>query len=481
VPAGDERHFFVPFEVPDGVAEIEVRHDDLSDANILDWGLEDPQGFRGWGGGNTEPAVVGELAASRSYVPGPIPGGTWRVVVGEAKILEQPARYRIDVVLRDAPTLAPQARAPYEAVAALSSQARWYRGDFHVHSIESGDARPPLDEIADFAKSRGLDFVVITDHNTLTAQDFFVEVQTRHPDLLLVPGMEFTTYWGHATALGATVRVDDKVELAGASIELAVDAFAAQGALFSINHPTLDLGDLCIGCAWKLEIDPARIDGVEIATGGWSQSGQLFAESAIAFWDLVCATGRHVVALGGSDDHRAGVDLGTFDSPIGDPTTLVFADELSVAAIIEGVRRGRTVVKLQGPNDPMLELATSGTRALRATMTGGVGASVRFVRNGVPLEAAAVDSDPFVQELAITPPASGEDRYRAEVLVDDHPRTVTSHVWIAPAPASVTRVEALGGCGCRSSMSSGAPAGWMMALCVALIALRRQLPTPARF
>jgi hypothetical protein len=49
VPDGPETHFFLPFEVPEGIAEIEVRHDDLSSENILDWGLDDPNGFRGWG------------------------------------------------------------------------------------------------------------------------------------------------------------------------------------------------------------------------------------------------------------------------------------------------------------------------------------------------------------------------------------------------------------------------------------------------
>src|SRR4029077_17235421 len=108
VPAGEETHFFLPFDVPAGIAEIEVQHDDLSDTNILDWGLDDPNGFRGWGGGNTEPAIVGIEAASRSYVPGPIPSGHWEVVVGKAKVRELPARYSVQVTLRTVPTLAPQ-------------------------------------------------------------------------------------------------------------------------------------------------------------------------------------------------------------------------------------------------------------------------------------------------------------------------------------------------------------------------------------
>src|SRR5687767_11751642 len=73
VPA-DGEFFLLPFDVPAGTVEIEIRHDDLSDENILDWGLFEPDGkFRGYGGGNEEPAVVGLDAASRSYLAGPIP------------------------------------------------------------------------------------------------------------------------------------------------------------------------------------------------------------------------------------------------------------------------------------------------------------------------------------------------------------------------------------------------------------------------
>ena len=85
VPDDGLDHFLIPFTVPAGTVEIEVSHDDLSAENILDWGLEDPSGFRGWGGGNSENAIVGVDAASRSYVPGPIAAGQWAVVVGKAK------------------------------------------------------------------------------------------------------------------------------------------------------------------------------------------------------------------------------------------------------------------------------------------------------------------------------------------------------------------------------------------------------------
>jgi MYXO-CTERM domain-containing protein len=483
VPSDDARHFYLPFTVPPGIVEIEVQHDDLSEQNILDWGLQDPSGFRGWGGGNTEPAIVGIDAASRSYSAGPIEPGEWRVVVGKAKIVAEPALYDVKVILRDVATLAPQTeRQPYQAPPPLSTGARWYAGDFHVHSVESGDARPPLDEIASFAKTRGLDFVLLSDHNTISQLDFYANVQKNHPQFLFLPGMEFTTYWGHANAIGSSEWVDHKLDLPGKSIAAAVQAFRDKGALFSINHPTLELGDLCIGCAWKQELAPELIDAVEIQTGNATKLS-LFGDSAIEFWDQLLDQGRHLAAIGGSDDHKAGLALEPHQSPIGEPTTLVFAAELSVQAIIEGVRRGRTVVKLVGPDSPMIVLSssvapegdtvTAHATTFRAEVTGGLGHGVRFVVDGTPLDEVEVTTDPFVHELTVDGPPSGEGRYRAEALQSGRRRTVTSHLWLR-AGAAPAQPEDESGCGCR--FAPGPLAAWTAGL-LALLGLglvRRQ-------
>jgi hypothetical protein len=436
VTAGEETHFFLPFEVPEGTAEIEVRHDDLSAANILDWGLDDPNGFRGWGGGNSEPAVVGIDAASRSYVPGPIAAGTWEVVVGKAKVRELPARYSVQITLRTAPTLEPQtARQPYAAPTPLESGARWYAGDFHVHSRESGDARPPIDEVLDFAAGRGLDFVLLSEHNTTSQLTWYAEAQAAHPDVLLLPGAEFTTYAGHANAIGTTDWLDHRIGVRGATIADAVAAAHAQGGLFSINHPLLDVGDLCIGCGWHHDVDPLTIDAVEIQTG---------ILPGAPYWEDLTAQGSHAAAVGGSDDHRAGKDLGVLDSPIGTPTTLVYASELSVAAILQGIRDARTVVKLTGPQAPMIETELSGRRegdtvfatdaTLRATVTGGAGTTLRVFKNGTMVDEAAVSGDPFQHEFTTSAPETGEDRYRHEVVdATNRVLTVTSYVWLQRA------------------------------------------------
>jgi uncharacterized protein (TIGR03382 family) len=488
VPEDGTEFLILPFEVPAGTAEIQIDHDDLSAVNILDWGLADPAGkFRGWGGGNTESAIVGELAASRSYLAGPIGPGAWKVQIGKAKIKELPAKYHVTIHLRDAPTLAPQKeRRPYAPAPALSKGPRWYAGDLHVHSKESGDADPSLDAIAGYARSRGLDFVELSDHNTTSQLDFIVDAQGRHLDLLFVPGVEFTTYHGHANGIGATAWVDHKIGLPGVTIEAAASAYEKQGAIFSINHPALDLGDTCIGCAWGFDLDPAHIHAVEIATGGYSQAGHFVDGPAIQLWNKLVQAGHHVVPVGGSDDHSGGTKNGGLSSPIGDPTTLIFADELSVEALVKGIRAGRTVIKLQGPGDPMIDLTssvapegdtvTTEKTTLRAVVTGGMGTTFHFVHNGIRTEDVTIASDPFTAEVESAPEASEVDRWRAEVYIQGAPRTITSHLWIkwkAGAPPASTDVDPIdSGCGCNAAPREGTGL-WALGL-VALAWARRR-------
>lgn len=472
VPPGDETHFFVEFEVPEGIVEIEIRHDDLSEANILDWGLDDPNGFRGWGGGNSEPAIVGEQAASRSYIYGPIPEGTWEVVVGKAKIVETPARYEIDVFLRTEATLPAQPRAPYEDPGPLVDEARWYAGDFHVHSRQSGDARPTIRETLEFAQGVGLDFVMLSEHNTNSGLTLYAEVQPDFPELLIVPGVEWTTYSGHANALGATEWVDHKVGIRGVTPQGAIQEYHDQGALFFPTHALEPSWQQCIGCNWEWEVDPDTLDAVEVQTASWD---------SIEFWEDACTNGSHAVALGGSDDHDAGQDIRPHTRSIGTPTTMVFAEQLSVDAILEGVRSGRTVVKINGMDDPMLETELSGERVgdtvyadtavLSALVTGGQGKALRVVKNGEVIATISIGSDPFLHETTVEAPASGEDRYRHQVMSSVDPVTVGSYVWLR---SSDTPASSDSGCNCRIADAANYDTAFLIAAFAMLAWWRRR-------
>ena len=473
VPGGDDTFFFLEFEVPEGIEEIEVAHTHVpaETSNVLDWGVDDPNGLRGWGGNNPENAIIGVRAASRSYVPGPIPAGTWRVTVGKARIEpNEPAGYSVEVTLRTTATLEPQPRAPYRDPGALSSGARWYAGDFHVHTRESGDARATLttDEALEFAAGRGLDFVLLSEHNTVSGLTLYADAQARHPDVLIIPGQEFTTYLGHANAIGATEPVPYTVGTDGYSIADAIAAFRAQGALFSINHPVHPLPD-CRGCNWDwgAASPPDMIDAIETQTG---------ILRAMGFWEAQIEAGSRATAVAGSDDHQGGQGSSTVLPPIGTPTTMVYAAELSVSAIVEGVRSGRTVVKVAGPDAPMIETELSGPRVantvfadratLSAVVAGGEGRRLVIVKNGEPVDAVPIASDPFTYAISVEAPGAGEDRYRHEVQESSTAESYSSYVWLRKA-ADLPDNAASDGGGCSAR---GVHRGGVLASMLLLVA-----------
>ncbi|MFO0599886.1 MAG: CehA/McbA family metallohydrolase [Myxococcaceae bacterium] len=481
LPEGGPDFVMVPFDVPAGTVELEIAHPSQQPSNILDYGVFDPSGFRGWGGGNSENLIIGEQAASRSYLPGPMPAGQWAVVIGKAKIITTPATYRLEIDLRTTATLAPQtARTPFTRVT-LSSEARWYQGDLHVHSRESGDAEPTLDAIALFAAMRGLDFVELSDHNTTAQLSWINDAQSRSSRVLFLPGVEFTTYAGHANGIGSTKYVDHRLGYQDVSLDSALAAFAQDDVVFSINHPLLDLGMTCIGCAWKHPLPKSQLGAIEIQTGGFDKTGLIFGKQTLAYWERLSSQGLHLAPVGGSDDHSGGTGTGSFDSPIGNPTTVVFASSLEPSAIVAGIRAGHTVVKLQGPADPMIDLRVGNSMvgdtvsvissdpakvegvSLTATLSDiDQGTTLVVLKDGQEWRNAGLTPGTTSWSEALTEPG----RYRAELRVNGEPRTVTNNLWV------VSTMPPAKNAGCSSVPLEG------LCLLAALAWLSRKPPLP---
>ena len=174
-------------------------------------------------------------------------------------------------------------------------------------------------------------------------------------------------------------------------------------------------------------------------------------------------------AVGGSDDHSAGTGSGLTFSPIGEPTTVVYAQQLDAEGIVEGVRRGLTVVKLGGPEDPMVELrgpawpshstaevAVGEVVLLEAEVRGG-GDTLVWVRDGEVVAEAEISGDPFTAELEV--PVEEATRVRVEVHADGGPRTITSHVFLRLEAAEGGETdlpeEGVEPCGCGTGTALG--------------------------
>jgi hypothetical protein len=211
---GIDQWAYVPFDVPAGINRIEVStsHDQFSllgiGRNVLDLGIFGPAGhepgnaagFRGWSGGTRAGFMLSAVNATPGYLAGPIEPGRWALALGPVVLNPLGMDWQARIVLTEGvqPSLRRHVPAARRAVQ-RDSQAGWYRGDLHTHTVHS-DGMRRIDEMAEAATSAGLDFVASTDHNTNSANRAWASRTST--DLEVIAGEEVTTRHGHWLAVG---------------------------------------------------------------------------------------------------------------------------------------------------------------------------------------------------------------------------------------------------------------------------------------
>ena len=287
----------------------------------------------------------------------------------------------------------------------LKPAAGWYHGDLQTHTHHS-DAPGSLQELVDAAQQQGLDFVAVTDHNTITSWPYLAEVGG--DSLLLIPAEEITTYYGHANVWGSLRWHDFRLRSAALMAEVAAEARAA-GGLFSINHPRTG------GPPWELGTDFA-FDCLEVWNGWWTWRN----DEALALWEKLLQAGRRVIAVGGSDRHQGSVSGAQALLAVGQPTTWVYAPELSVRGILAGLRAGRVCVS-NSPTGPRVDLEVETEEGRRVNMGGelalapaepvtvrvrvwgAAGCSLRLLANGETHDRIPITSEDAIVAWRLVP------------------------------------------------------------------------------
>ncbi|WP_420137817.1 CehA/McbA family metallohydrolase [Sphingomonas sp.] len=376
VTAADHQHYRqIPFDVPPGVERVTIVLDyDKSNKTVIDLGLWDNQRFRGWSGGARDRFTVAPSDASPGYLPGAILPGRWHVELGIPNArANSHSGYRLRVFFdRDADRRASSAIAD----APLRAAPDWYRGDLHMHDANSdgscasasGRRVPcPLFRTVAAAAQAGLDFIAVTDHNTVSHFGGLRELQPYFDRTLLIPGTEITTFHGHANAIGQQSFLDFRVGTPDVPNIVALErAVARAGAILTINHPNLPSGETCMGCGWTWpDTDYTGITAIEAVNGSIAEG----AYAGLGFWYARLNEGHRLTGVGGSDNHDSDPDPKR--APVGRPTTVVHALALSTPAILAGIRAGNVFIDVAGTRDRLLEVeASSGSS--RAVMGGSL-------------------------------------------------------------------------------------------------------------
>jgi hypothetical protein len=320
---------------------------------------------------------------------------------------------------------------PLDLYHVVNPSPGWYGGDFHTHTHHSDGALAPQ-EVAALARREGLNFFAITDHNTLAAYPHF----GLQPDLCIIPGLEVTYADGHynvfgldqtESPLGAVSNGPTTINHVAAVLdpdELMAQS-AAAGLLNSINHPLLP------PWAWLMpETDLRHIHCLEIWNDPSWPDNRSGNPQAVEMWTRWLNVGHRITAIGGSDYHRPINKAGATKPPdrLGSPRTYVHAAELSGAAILDGVRRGRVYVSMGaqvefrgqhsgvsydigadlGIQDGPIEL----TAQIAATLRG----VARILRNGETIAESLLYGDEATLQTTVALQASEPAWFRLDVL-----------------------------------------------------------------
>jgi hypothetical protein len=246
---------------------------------------------------------------------------------------------------------------------------RWLKGDLHVHTDHS-DGSDTVGQVLQIARHKKLDYVFISDHNTLNQANDPDFVST--PDLTVLQAVEWTeaNHGGVLAPKTLPARYNRSLPAITWPLQVSaiIDKVHAEGGAFVVNHPS----DRVRIWPWI----PKKADAIEIWNHYWTvgpvpsdplslakfmrDKGALRGgliptvavtralstigpgnHQALTLWELQLEKGQKIAAVGGSDRHQA--------LPPGHPTTWVLARENTREGIIEGIRAGRTMIS-DGPD-----------------------------------------------------------------------------------------------------------------------------------
>ena len=188
-----------------------------------------------------------------------------------------------------------------------------YQGAIHIHSTYS-DGTGTMAEIIEAAQKAGLNYIILTDHDTLKPR--MEGWEGWHDDLLVIVGVEVSNYRGHCIAMG----VDRKVRKYR-SLGRIIEDIDSQGGLSFIVHPhgrfrpifhmrTNEWRNWEVNGYTGLEIWSYMFDWIKDYR--YYKSREFYknpedqisgpSPETIRKWDELCQRNR-VVAIGGVDAH----------------------------------------------------------------------------------------------------------------------------------------------------------------------------------
>ena len=252
-----------------------------------------------------------------------------------------------------------------------------------------------------------------------------------HLPIVLIPGEEVTTYWGHANMWGLREWIDFRCA-DEASIDAVRRYVLERGGLISVNHPK------CVGPPWLFR-GWEGYPSMEV----WQAPWRFHNWESLEGWDSLLRKGDRVVAVGGSDVHSIPPAEPRHPHGLANPTTWVWAgtgkseignrkSEVAESAILKGIRAGhvfitdaptdmRLVLSADADGDGRFESLMGDTISpadgrpvrFRVEVRGGMDRRLWLIADGVPVDIRPLDKVDSRHEFSLD--VAGRRYVRAEL------------------------------------------------------------------
>jgi hypothetical protein len=229
-----------------------------------------------------------------------------------------------------------------QAAAVPTTPTRWYKGNTHTHTINSGDGDSTPDVVVQWYRTHGYEFLVLTDHNYVTSVDGLNALHAADERFVVIRGDEVSVRVGgkgfDVNGLNVTRAVDvPNAPTVAETLQRSVDGVRAASGIPHINHPNF---------TWAVSFDDLQkvrnYRLFEIYNGHpyVNNQGGGGVPGTEEIWDRLLTAGTIVYGLATDDAHVFKDPGNPLVAGPGRGWVMVRAPRLETGAIIAALERG---------------------------------------------------------------------------------------------------------------------------------------------
>lgn len=278
---------------------------------------------------------------------------------------------------------------------------RWLRGTTHLHTINS-DGVKTTKEVIDRAHANKFDYVFMTDHNMTGSALIKIKEAVsnglhyavkehntaikesfayRSKDLIIIPGVEWTSSKGHANFVGIdNALLDNKNNKTKKDANYYLHLARKNGAYVGINHPyAIAPGNSNWSWTWPNKKD---YDYVEVWNKAWNADNQ----KNLDWWHAQLLKGEKIALVGGTDYHKDNnhdLDDESYIDPRDYfimPINKVLASSFTQQGILESIKAGKSIAFNGNVLDDVIFTTEKGYLGVDATNETKVKIDVKNIR-----------------------------------------------------------------------------------------------------